>query len=243
MDDRGVSNIGAKSHSGGRHESERVPLSEPRQESGGSAAAPEGVGRCRYGYPRLTDHLACGGGLLRECFSELSLAMPELSDASSFERSKTYGLPGARSSTTGNSSEKSMRLASFNSDKLADGSNFRILTVVDQFTRECVWLQADRTMTGAKVAIALTQATIERRAMPVSMELCNGTEFASRALESWASVYHELRLCFIRPRRSVENGLLEASLPGSRDECFKVSGISCNERCEPKTHHPAFPVC
>ena len=36
----------------------------------------------------------------------------------------------------------------FVSDKLADGRSFRILTVVDQFTRECVKLEADRSMTG-----------------------------------------------------------------------------------------------
>ncbi|MGH9503412.1 MAG: IS3 family transposase [Terriglobales bacterium] len=35
----------------------------------------------------------------------------------------------------------------FVSDKLADGRSFRILTVVDQFTRECVCLEADRSMT------------------------------------------------------------------------------------------------
>jgi len=50
----------------------------------------------------------------------------------------------------------------FVSDKLADGSSFRILTVVDQFTRECVCWEADRSMTGAKVVAALTKATAER---------------------------------------------------------------------------------
>jgi putative transposase len=39
----------------------------------------------------------------------------------------------------------------FVSDKLADGRSFRILTVVDQFTRECICLRADRTMSSAKV--------------------------------------------------------------------------------------------
>ena len=39
----------------------------------------------------------------------------------------------------------------FVSDKLADGRSFRILTAVDQFARECVWLEADRSMTGMKV--------------------------------------------------------------------------------------------
>jgi hypothetical protein len=39
----------------------------------------------------------------------------------------------------------------FMSDKFADGRSFRILTVVGQFTRECVCLEADRAMTGMKV--------------------------------------------------------------------------------------------
>ena len=58
----------------------------------------------------------------------------------------------------------------FVSDKLADGRSFRILTVVDQFTRECVCLEADRAMTGMKVAQALERASrngeICRRASP-----------------------------------------------------------------------------
>lgn len=49
----------------------------------------------------------------------------------------------------------------FVSDKLADGRSFRILTVVDQFTRECVGLEADRSMTGMKVAQALELAQQE----------------------------------------------------------------------------------
>ena len=36
---------------------------------------------------------------------------------------------------------------------------FRILTAVDQFTRECVWLEADRSMTGMKVVHALDEGT------------------------------------------------------------------------------------
>ena len=46
----------------------------------------------------------------------------------------------------------------FVNDKLAEGRSFRILTVVDQFTRECVCLEADRAMTGMHVAQALERA-------------------------------------------------------------------------------------
>ncbi len=63
------------------------------------------------------------------------------------------------------------RSADFVSDKLTDGRTIRILTVIDQFTRECVWLQADRSMNGSKVVAALTQAITERGARPRSMTL------------------------------------------------------------------------
>lgn len=59
------------------------------------------------------------------------------------------------------------------SAKLADGRSFRILTVVDEFIRECVCLSADRAMTGMKVAQALQRAKGERGSLPASITLDN----------------------------------------------------------------------
>jgi putative transposase len=61
----------------------------------------------------------------------------------------------------------------FVSDKLADGRSFRILTMVDQFTRECVGLEADRSMTGRKVTEALERARQERGRLPESITVDN----------------------------------------------------------------------
>ena len=54
--------------------------------------------------------------------------------------------------------------------------------MVDQFTRECVLLLADSSLTGNKVALALSQAIAER-GTPVSITVDNGTEFASKAMD------------------------------------------------------------
>ena len=70
----------------------------------------------------------------------------------------------------------------FMSDKLADGSSFRILTVVDQFTRECVCLEADRAMTGMKVAQALERAKAERGRCRPALQW---TMAASSAVVCW----------------------------------------------------------
>jgi putative transposase len=72
------------------------------------------------------------------------------------------------------------------SDRLADGRPFRILTVVDQFTRECVGREAKRSMSGAKVVEALNRATAEYGGKPESVTCDNGSEFAGRVLEAWA---------------------------------------------------------
>ena len=113
----------------------------------------------------------------------------------------------------------------FVSDRLADGRSFRILTVVDQFTRECVALQADRSMTGTKVAEVLENAKRERGSLPESITVDNGSEFCSRALEAWA-MSNEVQLCFIRPGRPVENGFIESFNGRLRDECLNVEWFS-----------------
>jgi putative transposase len=71
--------------------------------------------------------------------------------------------------------------------RLLDGHWFRVLTVVDQFTRECLLLLADSSLTGQKVALALSLVIAERGA-PDSITVDNGSEFCSRAMEAWA--YH-----------------------------------------------------
>jgi putative transposase len=113
----------------------------------------------------------------------------------------------------------------FVSDKLADGRSFRILTVVDQFSRECVGLEADRSMTGMKVAQALERAKQERGSLPESITVDNGSEFCSRALEAWA-MGHDVQLCFIRPGLPVENGFIESFNGRLRDECLNVEWFS-----------------
>jgi putative transposase len=69
--------------------------------------------------------------------------------------------------------------------RLADGRWVRVLTVVDQFTRECLALFADVSLTGKKVAATLDKIVADRGA-PQSITVDNGTEFASKAVDLWA---------------------------------------------------------
>jgi putative transposase len=76
-----------------------------------------------------------------------------------------------------------------------------------------------------KVAEALERAWQERGSLPESITVDNGSEFCSRALEAWAMA-HEVRLCFIRPGRPVENGFIESFNGRLRDECLNVEWFS-----------------
>jgi putative transposase len=109
----------------------------------------------------------------------------------------------------------------FISARLTNGRLVRILTVMDQFTRECVALQADLSMNGKKVASALNQARQERRALPESITVDNGSEFSSKCLDAWA-VENGVMLAFIRPGRPVENGFIESFNGRLRDEFLNV---------------------
>ena len=120
----------------------------------------------------------------------------------------------------------------FVSDKLADGRSFRILTMVDQFTRECLGLAVDGSMNGAKVVEALNRVMGSRGA-PESITCDNGSEFAGRALEAWA-IQNAIQLIFIRPGRPVENGFIESFNGRLRDECLNVSWFTSLEEAREK---------
>ncbi len=108
----------------------------------------------------------------------------------------------------------------FVSNRLLDGRWFRVLTVVDQFTRECLVLLVDSSLTGQKVALALSEIVAERGA-PVSITVDNGTEFQSKAMDVWA-YQHGVQLDFIRPGRPTENGYIESFNGRLRDECLNI---------------------
>jgi len=72
--------------------------------------------------------------------------------------------------------------------RLRDGRWFRVLTVADQFTRACLVLLADSSLSGHKAASALSLVIAEGGA-PASITVGNGSEFYSRAMEAWAYQY------------------------------------------------------
>jgi putative transposase len=102
--------------------------------------------------------------------------------------------------------------------RLADGRWFRTLTVMDLYTRESLTLIADRSLTGVKVAAALSRV-LQQRPAPQAITVDNGGEFVNRAMDAWAYA-HSVRLDFIRPGKPVENAFIESFIGKLRDECL-----------------------
>lgn len=105
-------------------------------------------------------------------------------------------------------------------DQLATGRTFRVLTVIDQWSRESVCLEANVALTGRSVVEALEQVA-QHRPLPQSITVDHGTEFTSKALDAWA-YQRGVQLDFIRPGKPVENALIESFNGRLRDECLNV---------------------
>src|SRR5688572_29716455 len=106
----------------------------------------------------------------------------------------------------------------FTADTLADGRNFRTLNIVDDFTRECVAIEVDRSLPGLRVARVLDRLHATN-GLPQTIVVDNGPEFAGRTLDAWAYA-HGVTLRFIRPGKPIENAYVESFNGKFRDECL-----------------------
>jgi putative transposase len=106
----------------------------------------------------------------------------------------------------------------FVSDALTDGRRFRILAVVDDFSRENLVLVADTSLSGQRVARELDKVIAER-GMPKTIVSDNGTEFTSMAILKWVQET-DVDWHYIAPGKPQQNGFIESFNGKLRDECL-----------------------
>jgi putative transposase len=109
----------------------------------------------------------------------------------------------------------------FMRDTLSSGRVFRTLNVVDDATRECLAIEVDTSLSGARAGRVLDAIARERGAYPKRLVLDNGPECTSRALDQWA-YERGVELAFIRPGKPVENCFVESFNGKFRDECLNL---------------------
>ena len=106
----------------------------------------------------------------------------------------------------------------FVSDTLGQGRKFRMLTVVDDFSRECVaWSWTTRSP--ASVSPANWIGSLEMRGTPCMVVSDNGTEFTSRAILAWQEE-RGVEWHYIAPGKPTQNGFIESFNGRLRDECL-----------------------
>lgn len=74
------------------------------------------------------------------------------------------------------------------SDNLFNGRRFRALTVVDNFSRECLAIHAGRSLKGEDVVDVMEGLRVLGKRLPVRIQTDNGSEFISKSLEFFTAI-------------------------------------------------------
>jgi putative transposase len=107
----------------------------------------------------------------------------------------------------------------FVADRLADGRALRLFTLVDVFTRECLALVVDLSLSGERVKRVLEGVVQKRGERPEEIRVDNGPEFVSNILTEWCRT-QQIKLSYIQPGRPMQNGHVESFNGKLRDECL-----------------------
>jgi putative transposase len=112
----------------------------------------------------------------------------------------------------------------FVSDAFMDSRRFRILAVVDDYTRECLALVADTSLSGRRVAREL-DGLIACRGRPHTIVSDNGTELTSMAILKWCQET-DVEWHYIAPGKPTQNAFVESFNGSFRDECLNETLFS-----------------
>jgi putative transposase len=108
----------------------------------------------------------------------------------------------------------------FVADALFDGRRLRALTLVDNYTRECLAIEVGQSLKGEDVVRTLTRITASR-GKPRTIKSDNGSEFISKAMDRWA-YENRVELDFSRPGKPTDNAKVESFNGRFRGECLNA---------------------
>ncbi|MEJ0095703.1 MAG: IS3 family transposase [Methylocella sp.] len=104
----------------------------------------------------------------------------------------------------------------FVEDRTHDGRKYRMLNIIDEFTRECIAIRINRQLKAADVIDVLSDLFI-LRGVPVHIRSDNGPEFIAKALRDWIAAVGA-KTAYIMPGSPWENGYCESFNSKLRDE-------------------------
>lgn len=108
----------------------------------------------------------------------------------------------------------------FVTDTLSSGRTFRCLTIVDEYSRESLAIHVAHSIPAVRV-IEVLERLREERGLPGVIVTDNGSEFTSRAFDSWAYA-RGIKIDFIQPGKPVQNCFVESFNGTFRDDCLNL---------------------
>ncbi len=111
----------------------------------------------------------------------------------------------------------------FMEDACTDGRKLRLLTLIDEYTREALAIEVDRRLPARRV-IEVLKRVKKSRGVPECIRSDNGPEFIARKLKRWLAE-HQTQTLYIAPGSPWQNGHVESFNGRLRDECLNVEAF------------------
>ena len=103
-------------------------------------------------------------------------------------------------------------------DRTDKGSTLKMLTMLDEYTRQCLAIRVERQIRSGQVLVTLWQAMIQY-GIPEHIRSDNGTEFIAGKIQRWLRV-NQIKTLYIEPGSPWQNGYIESFHSRFRDECL-----------------------
>jgi len=115
-------------------------------------------------------------------------------------------------------------------DRTDNGGRLRILSVLDEYSRECLALHVARKLT-AHDLIEVMEKLESERGLPAHIRSDNGSEFIAKVLQKWLA-QRQVKTLYIEPGSPWQNGHVESFNGSLRDECLnRELMLSVAEAC------------
>ena len=116
-------------------------------------------------------------------------------------------------------------------DRTSDGRSLKWLSLVDEYTRECLALEARRGMTAEEIRVILAEVAVRRGGPPHRVRSDNGPEFAAEAVRSWLEATGSGSL-YVAPASPWQNGYAESFHSKLRDEFLNLEDFESQAQAQ-----------
>ncbi|MBO1587285.1 IS3 family transposase [Yersinia pseudotuberculosis] len=121
----------------------------------------------------------------------------------------------------------------FVADNLFNGRRVRALTIVDNFSRECLAIEVGQGLRGDDVVAVMDRLKHSLGRIPQRLQTDNGSEFISKSMDRWA-YENRVSMDFSGPGKPTDNAFIESFNGSLRDECLNVHGFLSLEDAQEK---------